>query len=316
MLIQILEPGDYSPSAISTYTKLGELILGPCSEPQKPAIDILVVRLAHTLNAQLLQAYTGLKAIASPTTGLTHIDLAYCAIQGIQVHSLQQHQDRIGAISSTAELGFGLLLALLRNIPAAHQDVIRQHRWQRDRFKSRQLGGMTLGLLGLGRIGTHMAQYARAFGMQIIAHDSAVGDEHFARHSVRRVELDQLCREADIISLHANERDDNYHLIGAAQIALMKNSALIINTARGSLLDEEAAVLALQQQRIAGLACDVLEQEMHAEFPACSALVQAAGQGLNLILTPHIGGCTQDAMHITEEILADHLYQTLGPQHG
>ncbi len=316
MLIQLLEANDYSQVAIRTYQQLGEVIKGKCHRDQISLINILVVRLAHLLDASFLAPYSTLTTIASPTTGLNHIDMEYCQNRNIRIFSLQEHQDAIDKVTSTSELTFALMLSLLRHIPKANSHVVMEHEWQRDAFKSRQLSSLTLGLIGLGRIGGHMATYARAFGMQVLAYDPYVGNKCFSELGITKVELASLCQQADIISIHANQRDDNHHLIGAEEICIMKNDALLINTARGSLLDEAAAAQALRAQKLGGIACDVLEQETRPRFLQTSPLLEAASEGLNVILTPHIGGCTTDAMHMTEAILADAVYKELGSAHG
>jgi len=316
MLTHILEPDDYSRTAINTYRQLGEIITGVCDRDKKARVSILVTRLSHYLDGSFLDPYSTLVAIASPTTGLGHIDRKYCQARNIRIFSLQQHQDAIDRITSTSELTFGLILSLLRNIPAAHNRVVLDHEWHRDNFKSRQLSGLTLGLIGLGRIGGHVATYAKAFGVRVMACDPHVTDARFADLGVEKVELDDLCQSADIISLHASESEDNYHLIGQRETGLMKKDALLINTARGSLIDEAAVTHAIREQKLGGVACDVLENEMDQQFQRSSPLLEAAAEDFNVILTPHIGGCTVDAMHMTEEILAGAVYKELGSNHG
>jgi len=318
MLVNILEPDDYSKTAISTYKKLGEIITGECQAERKSAVNILVVRLSHQLDAAYLTPYSELVAIASPTTGLNHIDIDYCQARNIQIYSLQQRRSAIDEVTSTSELTFGLMLSLLRKIPAAHHHVVHQHQWNRDAFKSRQLSERILGLIGIGRIGSHMAAYAQAFGMRIIAYDPHVDESRFSQLGVERVDLESLCQRSDIISVHASQRDDNRHLIGDREIRWMRRDTLLINTARGSLIDEKAAADALREYRLGGVACDVLEHEIEQDvlFPGCSHLCQAADAGFNAILTPHIGGCTKDAMQITEDIIADYVYSELSKGHG
>lgn len=315
-MTHILEPDDYSRTAINTYRKLGEIISGVCERNKKARVNILVTRLSHYLDRSFLDSYTTLIAIASPTTGLGHIDRKYCQTRNIRIFSLQQHQGAIDRITSTSELTFGLILSLLRNIPGAHNRVVLNHQWHRDAFKSRQLSGLTLGLIGLGRIGGHISTYAKAFGLRVIACDPYITDARFADLGAEKVKLDDLCQHADIISLHASEREDNYHLIGHRETGMMKKDALLINTARGSLMDETAITHAIREQKLGGVACDVLEFEMDPQFPQSSPLLEAAAEGFNVILTPHIGGCTVEAMHMTEEILAEAVLRELGSKHG
>ena len=303
MFIQILECENYSKSACRIYQETGSVISGDCQDSKKSVIEILVCRLAYKLDADFLSQYPALKIIASPTTATDHIDASYCENNRIEIFSLKSCMKDIQNISSTSEHTLGLLLSLLRNIPSAHQHVLNQN-WHRDRFKSRQLSDMTLGIIGLGRIGTQLARYANAFNMNIIACDPYIDDFKFKSAGVTKTDLGELCRKADIVSIHANLNDEEQLLLGKQQISYMKPEALIINTARGVLLDEQAAALALEQNKLGGIAVDVLQNENSANFPACSPLYQAARKGLNVILTPHIGGCTTDAMHYTEKLIA------------
>jgi len=311
MHIMILEPDGYSPRALAIYRRLGRVWLGDVPESARSHVTLAVVRLAHRLDDRFFATYPGLTSIASPTTGLNHIDLAACERRGIQVFSLAQCRKAIEAVTSTSELTMGMIIALLRHILQAHQDVCVNKRWDRDHFRSRQLSHLTLGIVGLGRIGGHLALYARAFGMRVLAHDPFQPSSRFAAHQVEQCDLMPLLQTADVVSLHANLRDDNHFLLGEKEISAMRPSALLVNTARGELLDEHAAALALQEGRLGGVAVDVLSGEHDSVSWNNSPLVRLARDGGNVIITPHLGGCTSDAMHITEECLAEHVVGVL-----
>jgi len=275
-------------------------------------VSLLVIRLGHRVDEAFLSKYPAASVIASPTTGLTHIDLAACEKRGIRIFSLANCRQAIQEITSTSELTLGLIIALLRCIPQANYDVVSNGRWDRDRFRSRQLSRLTLGIIGLGRIGGHLAKYGKTMGMHVIASDPYQPSTRFSELGADGRSLDILLNEADIVSIHANLRDDNIKMISGREISLMRSGALLINTARGALLDETAAADALRAGRLGGLAVDVLADE-HCTTPWYeSPLIAAAHDGLNIIVTPHIGGCTRDAMHITEECLADTVVNALG----
>jgi D-3-phosphoglycerate dehydrogenase len=305
MSVLILEPQGYSPRALEIFSSLGPVWTTALPQTSWCAVQWLVVRLAHRLDEQLLGRFPNLRAIVTPTTGLTHIDMTYCARRGLRVYSLADCRDAIQAVTSTSELTVGLMISLLRHIPSAHADVTRHGRWHRDSYRSRQLSRLTLGLVGLGRIGGHVAGYARAFNMKVLAYDPWKPDATFAELGVSRSSLAELMAECDIVSIHANLRQDNIHLVGRAELALMQPSALLINTARGALVDEFALAEALRTGKLSGAAVDVLETEHGDSDWQNSPLIAAARDGLNVIVTPHIGGCTSDAMHITEERLAE-----------
>lgn len=308
----ILEPKNYSRFAHELYKKLGPVRHAKAANDDHSDITLLVVRLSTQLDEAYLSTYPTLKAIASPTTGLTHIDTRYCDKKGIRIFSLLDCRQAIEKVTSTSELTVGLIISLLRSIPKAHIDVVLNGSWDRDRFRSRQLSGMTLGIIGLGRIGGHLAGYAKAFGMNVVAYDPFISATRFTDCSVTQLDLDKVLELADIVSINANLREDNQNLIGAEQIEGMKPGALLVNTARGALLDEDAVVKALRQGHLGGVAVDVLSQEQDEKLRKQSPLVCAAKEGLDVIVVPHIGGCTSDAMHITEECLAEYVVNAMG----
>lgn len=305
MAILITEPQDYSGRAIREYHRLGPVWLGEAPANCRDQVKVLVVRLGHRLDDAYLSAYPSLCAIVTPTTGLTHIDVPACEMRGIRIFSLADCRDAIDRVTSTSELTLGLIIGLLRRIPMAHYGVLHQGCWDRDRYRSRQLSNLTLGIVGLGRIGGHLAGYANALGMRVLAYDPYQARQRFDELRAERRELEALLQNVDVLSIHANLTEDNRGLVGMREIDLLPPHALIVNTARGALLDENAAVTALQENRLGGIALDVLSEEHSASSPLQSSLVQAAKAGLNIIVTPHIGGCTSDAMHVTEERMAE-----------
>lgn len=304
MTTLIVEPLNYSERAIRGYQKLGPVWFCEAPNGKADEVKVLVVRLGETIDEEYLEAYPSLHAIVSPTTGLTHIDQPTCKRRGIRIFSLADCRDAIERVTSTAELTLGLMVSLVRRISIAHIGVLSEGCWDRDRYRSRQLSSLRLGLIGLGRIGGHMSTYANALGMRVIAYDPFQSGQRFEQLQAARMELDELLKTADIVSIHANLSDDNYGLIGEREISLVGTDALIINTARGALLDEKAAATALYEKRLGGIAVDVLSDEHTGNSPLQSPLVQAAKSGLNVIVTPHIGGCTSDAMRITEDRIA------------
>ena len=311
MQILIVESDGYSPRALDTYARLGPVWFEKIREEDRSRVSVLVVRLAHCLDKKYLSKFSELKAIATPTTGLTHIDIEDCHRRNIRIFSLADCRQAIEKVTSTSELTVGLIIALLRNIPKAHLDVVDNRRWCRDRYRSRQLSCLTLGLVGLGRIGGHLAGYAQAFGMHVLGFDPYQPLSRFQELGVEQASLPALLRASDIVSIHANLREDNFAMLGSEEISCMRQNALLINTSRGALVDENASAKALRAGRLGGVAVDVLTDE-HGDLSwNDSPLVAAARDGCNVIITPHIGGCTSDAMHITEECLADFVVSTM-----
>src|SRR5207237_551437 len=181
----------------------------------------------------------------------------------------------------------GLLLGLVRHIPWA-AEAMRRGEWDRKRFEGTELRGKTIGVVGMGRIGGHVGQLARAFGMQVVGHDPYLAPERAAELQVKLLPLDQLLRQADVVTLHVAYTEQTHHLINAERLALMKPTAVLVNTARGELVDEAALADAVRAKRIAGAAIDVFAVE---PLPADSPLRQLPG----VILTPHLAASTAEA---------------------
>ena len=190
---------------------------------------------------------------------------------------------------SVAEHACALMLALARSITRADASM-KAGRWQRSQLMGTELRGKTLGIAGLGRVGREVVIRARAFGMQVIAHDPFISKDVASELGTELVELDDLCRRSDFISLHMPASSETRHIVDAARLMVCKPSAYIINTARGELVDESALVDALESGGLAGAALDVFE----AEPPDASRLPQLA----NVVATPHIAASTTEAQEL------------------
>ena len=246
-----------------------------------PAYDALVVRSQTVVTGDLIRASERLRIVARAGVGVDNIDVAAATEQGVVVVNAP-----MGNAVSTAELTVVLLLALARHIPAADASL-RQGGWDRKAFLGVEVRGKTVGLVGLGQVGSAVARRLRAMEMQVLAVDPYVPDERARMVGVELVELDDLLRRADFVSLHTVLTDETRRLIGRDQIALMKPEARIINTARGGLIDEEALLEALEAGKLAGAALDVFEQEP----PSAKALLEHP----RVVVTPHLGASTLEA---------------------
>lgn len=305
------EPENYSPQAVEILRTAGDVRL----EQQDRAgllaavsdIDALIVRLAFQIDEEVLAAAPRLRAVVSATTGLDHIDLAAAERRGVKVLSLRGEEDFLRSIPATAELTWGLLLSLTRNIPAAFGSVLAG-KWQRDQYKGHDLAGRRLGILGLGRIGQMAARYGLAFGMKVLAYDPI--PTRRMEGVVQLESMDELLRQSDILSIHVPLNSSTERLIGRRELSLLPAGALLINTSRGDVLDETALAEALVSGRIAGAALDVLSNERSAALDS-SPLIRYARTHPNLILTPHIGGATYESMAATEIYMAKKLTEFL-----
>ncbi len=250
----------------------------------------LIVRSETRVTAELLSRAPHLRLVARAGTGVDTIDVAAATRRGVAVMNTP------GANTvSAAEHTLGLLLALLRHIPWA-AEAMRRGEWDRKRFEGRELRGKTIGIVGLGRIGGHVAQLARAFGMNVVAHDPFLPAERATELQVKVLPLEQLLGVSDVISLHVALTEATRHLINAERLVLVKPTAVLVNTARGELVDEAALAAAIRDQRIAGAAIDVFAVE---PLPADSPLRQLD----RVILTPHLAASTAEAQErVAQEI--------------
>jgi D-3-phosphoglycerate dehydrogenase len=247
-----------------------------------PRADALVVRSDTQVTADLIAAGARLKLVARAGMGVDNIDLAAATRRGIVVLNTP------GANTvSAAEHTFALLLALVRRVPwAAHS--MRSGAWDRKAFGGTELHDKLLGIVGLGRIGLHVAGIARGFGMRLVAHDPYVPAARGRELGIGLVPLDELLAAADVVTLHLPLTDGTRHLLDARRLGLMKPTAVVINAARGGLIDEAALLGALERGTIAGAALDVFGEE---PLPAESPLRRAE----RLVLTPHLAASTGEA---------------------
>ena len=248
-----------------------------------PEFSAIVVRSQTKVTADILKAGTSLRVVGRAGVGVDNVDVETATLRGIVVLNAPG-----GNTVSTAEHAFSLLLCVARKIPQADASV-RGKNWDRRNFEGVELYNKTLGVIGMGRIGSELARRAIAFGMRVIAYDPYLSATRARALQVELVdELDDLLAEADFISLHTPLTPETRHILDAVRLQKTKRGVRIINCARGGLIDETALVNALQDQHVAAAALDVFEKE---PLPNDSALRSAP----NLILTPHLGASTAEA---------------------
>ncbi|MDP2641548.1 MAG: NAD(P)-dependent oxidoreductase [Candidatus Yanofskybacteria bacterium] len=302
-----LEPEGYSREAAAILKQFAEVKEGPLTPEELrrdvSRFDALIVRFAHgVIGRELMEKGTRLKAIATATTGLNHIDLQAARERGISVLSLRGETEFLNGIYATPEYTFALLLALIRKIPDAVFHV-RSGEWNRDQFKGTELYGKTLGIIGFGRVGKNIARYAEAFGMEVLAYD--IKDIPMPSYA-RSVSLEMLLKESDVISLCVTYDDATHHMIDEEAFAAMKRGVLIVNTSRGEVINEEAFLVSLESGHVAGASVDVLGGEL-AQPIREHPLVRYAATHTNLLITPHVAGATAESMEKTEIFIAEKL---------
>ncbi len=310
--ILVSEGEGFSPKAAELLRQAGELVLANLDRGGLLSAigraDILWVRLRHRIDAEVMAAAPRLKIIVTPTTGLDHLDIGETERRGIRVLSLRGEAEFLKDVRATAEHTLALILALLRHVPAALNSV-RDGGWNRDLFKGCELYGKTVGVVGYGRLGQIVGRYLKAFDTRVLITDPKV-DPGYVEPGITLMPLSRLLREADLVTLHVNLADETRGFFGRSQFAAMKKGSWFINTSRGELVDEDALLDALQSGQLAGAALDVLCEE-DSNGMAGNPLVVYARERDNLIITPHIGGCTNESMEKTECYLANRLVELL-----
>lgn len=315
--ILIAEPLDFSPVAEARLRALGEVEKRSVDRDGLRAAfadyDVVWFRLAHRVDGDVLGPKPRCKVLATPVTGLDHIDVAACEARGVRVVSLRGETAFLERVRATAELTIGLMLALLRHIPAAADDV-KAGKWRRDLFRGGELFEKTVGVVGVGRLGTLVANTLRAFGCRVVGFDpradfpAGVVDE-------RCGSLDELLEQSDIVTLHVSYAAATHHLIDARALAHMKRSAILVNTSRGGVVNDGALLAALEGGYLGGAALDVLDGEPHID--RAHPVVLATKRMANLLVVPHIGGNTRESFEKTEVFLAGRVAEALAqPRHG
>ncbi|MDQ3281486.1 MAG: phosphoglycerate dehydrogenase [Acidobacteriota bacterium] len=244
--------------------------------------DALITRSGTAVTPELVNAGTRLRIVGRAGVGLDNVDVDACTARGILVINAPTAN-----IMSATEHTMAMLLALCRNIPEAHASVKRGE-WTRSKFMGTELDGKTLGIIGLGRIGSRVTIRARGFGMRVIAYDPYIADSAYDKAGATKVTLEQLLAQADIITVHTPSTDETRGMLGAAEIEKMKDGAIVLNIARGGIYDEQALADALNRGKLAGAAIDVyVEEPPGKDHPLLNAK--------NVILSPHIGANTIEA---------------------
>ena len=257
------------------------------SEPELlkiiPGFSAIVVRSETKVTAAILQAGKSLRAVGRAGVGVDNVDIETATRRGIVVLNAPG-----GNTVSTAEHAFSLLLSVARKIPQADASV-RTGSWNRKNFQGVELYNKTLGIIGMGRIGTELSRRAIAFGMRVVSFDPYLSAARARSLQVELMEeLDDLLAHSDFISLHTPLTPETRHLLDAARLKKTRAGVRIVNCARGGLIEETALVEALKSGHVAAAALDVFEEE---PLPANSPLRQAP----NLVLTPHLGASTAEA---------------------
>jgi len=260
--------------------------------------EVVVVRSRTKITRELIEKADKCKILARVGVGLDNIDQDAAKEKNIRVLNAVE-----GAITAVAELVIGLMLSMAREIPRADREI-RSGNWIKKELMGSELKGKYLGIVGLGNIGKRLGRLARALNMNIIGYDVVPIDDEFSKEvGLMKADLDTLLSSADYVSFHVPLLDSTRHMINAEKLKMMKNTARIINTSRGGVIDEEALYNSLKDGSLAGAALDVFEVEPATE----NKLITLP----NFIATPHTGAQTKEAQLLAANIIAEKIIQIL-----
>ena len=301
--MRILVTDKADPAALARIRAAGHEVVekvGVQGEDLVRALDgfhALLVRGGTRVTGDVLRAATTLKVVVRAGTGLDNVDAAAAREKGIAVHNTPDANS-----VSVAELTLGLLLAFERHLADAIGEL-RQGRWEKTRFAGREIAGRRLGLVGFGRVAREAARRARAFDLEVWAYDPVLKEWPADHAWVKRVELDALLEGCDVVSLHVPLDASTRNMIGAAQLARMRKDAVLINCARGGVVDEAALLEALQSGKLRGAILDVFATEPPGDHPLLKLH--------NVLPTPHLGASTAEAQRRAGDDAATILIEAL-----
>lgn len=300
------EPFGYSQKAIQEWERKGfSYQEGSWEELDKGERFLnvlgLIVRLKKHIDKKVLDCFPDLQFIVSATTGHDHLDEEEIGKRGLKLYTLRSHKDFLDTIPSTAEHTWALIMALIRKVPTAYLDV-KSGFWRRDEFRGYQLKSKTIGIVGLGRTGIKVANYAIAFGMNVKYYDPYVNNLEFSKVS----SLEELFSSADIISIHVHLNGNTENMVNSSILNYSKPGSFLINTSRGKIVNEKDVIEAIKNHQLGGIASDVIITELNDIKK--SPLWIAMQDYPNIILTPHIGGATWDAMWACEEYIVQNSF--------
>jgi D-3-phosphoglycerate dehydrogenase / 2-oxoglutarate reductase len=273
------------------------------AEVLKDAHGLLDASMKVRITNEMVQKAENLKIISCATTGSDHIDREELEKRSIPVRTLKEDRDLLLNLTPAAELSWALLMACARKLPAAF-DHVKTGQWVRELFPGIMLRGKRIGIIGCGRIGGWMGRYAKAFGMEVVGYDPYADPLPQGFVPVR---LQDLMQTSDFITVHVHLTEETQGLVSRECLEMLKPGSILINTSRGAVVDESALLQALQTGRLGGAGLDVIEGEPDTDK---HPLVEYARTHDNLLITPHCGGFSPDAValvcaHATKKIIKE-----------
>jgi lactate dehydrogenase-like 2-hydroxyacid dehydrogenase len=294
--ILVITPVSHIPGVVERLERAGEVCYLDDPDVDEVLANILDATAIFTnpnksnvfIDRAIVDLAPNLRIICTASTGTNHIDIPYAESKGIRVISLTEERATINRITSTAEHAFALLMASLRRVPQGHSSVMSDE-WDYTKFIGRQLNQLTVGVVGYGRLGSLFAGYCHAFGARVLVNDPY---KDVRERGLEQVDKERILSESDVLSLHVHVTKETINMVDSTWFAQMKPTINLINTARGDIIDEIAAVDFLTRNPEARMAVDVLANEIRGKSK--SPLIAFARTDDRLIITPHVGGMTID----------------------
>lgn len=272
--------------------------------------EVIFTKLGLAIGPDEIKLQPDLKYIITPTTGLNHIDLTCAAGKDIKVISLKGEDDFLSQVKSTAEHTWMLLLSLIRNLVPAQKDV-KQGNWNRSPHLADELNTKTIGIIGLGRLGKILVNYAEAFNMNILCNDidETVFTDTYKRY---KASLHELLTKSDYVILQVDYRPENQHFFDETKFSLMKEESYFINTSRGEIVDETELLKRLNSGKLKGAALDVMDGDSSwGSKVEQRPLLHYSKKHKNLIITPHMGGYGRISIEMTRAFVTDKFLKSI-----
>ncbi len=300
--MKILVADAIHPAGIELLKKEDDVVVATDMRPEEllekvADVDAILVRSKTKITQKVIERAKKLKVIGRAGVGVDNIDLKAATERGILVVNAPE-----ASSITVAEHTLGLMMALARNIPFADASL-KAGKWEKKKFLGMELRSKTLGIIGLGRIGTHVALKAKVFGMKILAYDPYITEETCKELGIELRDFEGVIKEADFITVHVPLTDKTKGILGEKEIEKMKEGVFLINCARGGIISEDALVKGLQSGKVAGAAIDVFEVEPPIGRPVLEMK--------NVVVTPHIGASTEEAQRHASTIACEEVLKVL-----
>ena len=257
----------------------------------------LVIRSAVTVTAKIINSSDVLKVIGRPGVGVDNVDLLAATEKNIVVMNTP-----LGNVQATSELTMGLIHTLMRKLNTANQ-TMHQNKWEKKSHIGHEMLGKTIGIVGYGNVGKNIANISKAYGMNVAVFSNSLDDDEAKKSNIIKMSFEELIKEADILTFHNKLSEKSKYMINSDNLKSMKKSAIIINCARGGIVNEEAIKNSLIAEEIAGYGCDVYEEE-----PQKNSIFSGMN---NVVMTPHIGAGTKEAQEKVAVQIAEQLVDFL-----